>query len=375
MDTRNNIDAATGFGKFDLQLVRNGVLNVNIKVKMVVPGGMYFPNEGTYVRDWQRRINEMWSNKLTFRHPGLQRDIVARFNVQKVLAGEHFTVYIINGYDGGAGLKFAAPNSDPANVGTGNLYLALGPASNNTHTQQNAGVIGGVRQHALDNIRNPVVTATGVDFVDVTLDRNGNAWTVSAGSQATLNTFCADIMGTGVTGQPLYVHGASGLQDKANALVNCVINYIRTRGVTNQINPNAEKLSRKWKAPGTAHKATATVRVEIEDVATAYRRYFGNYVDTSHEFGHLIGLPDEYLDYSGFTNATIRDSQPNWDNLCTKWHLAQRNWHTQFNDSIMSIGTKVYPSHAATLIEALDAMTSQAPNALAANSWTLVSPT
>jgi hypothetical protein len=78
--------------------------------------------------------------------------------VQSVSAGEHFAVLITMGYDGGAGVKFAAvPQGhliDPAGVGQNGVYLALGQTSNSTFavhqaSQNMAGQMGGARTNAL----------------------------------------------------------------------------------------------------------------------------------------------------------------------------------------------------------------------------------
>jgi hypothetical protein len=385
VDTANNINAATGFGKFDLQLVRNaGLLNVIIKVRLIDPNGLLANSLGSYVSAWQKNVSQLWSNKMVLRHPGLQKDVTVRFILQSVDAGEHFAVLITMGYDGGAGVKFASMAHgrliDPAGVGNNGVYLALGQTSNLTFAAHQAstnlaGQLGGARTNALKPGLDPVVAEAGAGHVDVTLDRNGNAWTISNASRPALNGFCAVVNTPRGTAKPLlYVHSASGLQTKADALAQCVVQYVRGQGVTNQIDINPQKLRRKFSLPGTAHKTTATVRVEIESLQNAFDRRYGIYTVSAHEFGHLIGIPDEYLDYSEFSNLTIRNSQPFWDNLCNKWNLTRRAWNGQFNDSMMSIGTRIYPAHAAPIMEALSVMTSRGPNALAADNWTLVSP-
>ena len=387
MDTANNVDAATGFGKFDLQLVRNaGVLNVIIKVRFVDNNGLLAGAGGTgaYLSAWQKNISQLWSNRIVLHHPGLQRDVKVRFVLNDVNAGEHFAVQIIMGYDGGAGVKFVTAVHghliDPAGVGANGIWLALGQTSNKTFaahqtSQGVAGQLGNARTTALGAGITDVVTDAGGDHFDVMLDRNGAGWAVSAISQLALNDFCTIINTPRGSAPPLiYVHSASGLQDKADALAAAVVQYMRGRGVTNQIDVNPQKLRRKFSAPGTAHKTSATVRVEIENLQNAFDRRYGIYTVSAHEFGHLIGIPDEYLDYSGFSNLTIRNSQPTWDNLCTKWGLRRRAWNGQFNDSMMSIGTRIYPAHAATIMEALSIMTNTGGNTLPAGGWSLVEP-
>jgi hypothetical protein len=387
MDTASNIDAATGFGKFDLQLARNaGVLNVIIRVRIVDPGNqlIFAGGKGPYLSDWQKNINQLWSNKIVLRHPGLQKDVKVRFVLNDVAGGEHFAVQIIGGYDGGSGVKFVTPAqgrlADPAGVGANGIWLALGQNSNKTfaahQASQNAtGQLGNTRTAALGGGINDVVAAAGNDHFDVTLDRNGASWTIPAASQQMLDDLCVAINTPRGSAAPLiYVHSASGLQGKADALAHAVVQYMRGRGVANQIDVNPQKLRRKFSLPGSSHKTSATVRVEIESLQSAFDRRYGIYTVAAHEFGHLFGIPDEYLDYSGFSNATIRNSQPNWDKLCTKWGLRRRAWTGQFNDSMMSIGTRVYPAHAATILEALSIMTDTGGSTLLAGGWSLVEP-
>ena len=106
------------------------------------------------------------------------------------------------------------------------------------------------------------------------------------------------------------------------------------------------------------------------------KRWHSDFIVSAHEFGHCIGIPDEYLDYSGYNNLIIRNSQPTWDTLCNAAHanVALRNWHSQFNESIMSIGTTVYPAHAATMWAAVDEMTINGPNQATHGTWAVVSP-
>ncbi len=384
MESAINVNAATGFGRFDLQLARNaGVLNVIIKVRIVDPNGRLL-NPAGYLNDWQKNISQLWSNKIALRHAGLPKDVAVRFVIQSVNAGEHFAVLITGGYDGGAGVKFVSRVQghiiDPAGVGLDNVYLALGESSNLTFAahqanSNRAGQLGDARKDALKPGLDPLVADAGGDHFDVILDRNGDIWSVSAISRQALDEFCALVNTDRGAALPLlYVHSASGLQAKADALAQCVVQYMRGRGVANQIDANPQKLRRKFSAPGTAHKTTATVRVEIESLQNAFNRRYGIYTVSAHEFGHLFGIPDEYLDYSAFSNLTIRNSQPLWDNLCAKWNLTRRAWNGQFNDSIMSIGTRVYPAHAAPIIEAVSEMTAHGANALAADGWSVVGP-
>lgn len=399
--TQNNITAFTGFGQFDLQLAPihgGGLLNVNVRLRYVDVR----TNPTVPLHAWANQhaaaVTNYWNNKFRFRSAG--GDVVSvRFNVTSVTAGEHFTVRLNDGaYGSGSGLKFAHSglNGDPCNVGIGNVYLDLNDPDclpyylGNATTLQGGvinpdrmGLLMGERQRVVNAVVGNVTTrgagAAQADFFDVPLTRNvGGGWSVAVGARAGLDAFCQAVAATPAwLGQPgLVIHATSGLRDKLTEMINTVELYVRARGVTGQIGRDPTKTSRKFKMPFTAHAQTATVRVEIADTMTMVRNWQSLYCVAAHEFGHCIGLPDEYLDYSGFNNATIRQSQPRWDQLCgvNEANVPTRNWHGQFNDSMMSIGDRLYPCHAVTLWKALDDMTQNAPNSMTAQSWTVVAP-
>ena len=213
------------------------------------------------------------------------------------------------------------------------------------------------------------------DSFDIDMELNNGLWSIALASQAGLDAFCNAIATTSnVSVQPpVLIHVTSGVTDKINTLLAVVENYIRARGVREVI-PVPDKVSPRFKVPFSAHKTTHTVTLEVGSIQEMAKRYHSNYTVSAHEFGHLLGLPDEYLDYSGLNNATIRNSQPLWDTLCGQAHAALRNWHAQFNDSMMSIGTKLYPSHAVTIWEAVERMTQNGPNQATNGTWTIDHP-
>ena len=125
--------------------------------------------------------------------------------------------------------------------------------------------------------------------------------------------------------------------------------------------------------PFSGHKPTAQVQLELLDAGEMYRNVrsgmaMGDYCVSAHEFGHLFGLPDEYLDYSGYSNEAMKTSQPHWDSLCDAHEpkIAKRNWKSAFNESVMSVGTQVYKCHAVTVWEAVERVTQE--------SWKITKP-
>ena len=77
------------------------------------------------------------------------------------------------------------------------------------------------------------------------------------------------------------------------------------------------------------------------------------YTAATHEFGHCIGLPDEYRLYPGMTVVGAHDA---YDQLCT----ANGQTHPRYpekHDSIMSTGMRMYPAHYVTVLDCLQKIT------------------
>ena len=243
------------------------------------------------------------------------------------------------------------------------------------------GLLMGERQRVVNAV---VTTTTGAgaqqaDFFDVPLARNAaGVWSINAAALANLNAFCTAVAATPAwLGQPhLIIHATSGSQDKLTSMISIVESYVRARGVTGAIGRDPTKTRRNFRVPFTAHATAANVRIEIADTQAMVRNWQSLYCVAAHEFGHCIGLPDEYLDYGGFANLAIQQSQPRWNQLCSALQadVAPRDWHGQFNESMMSIGDRLYPAHAVTLWRALDDMTQLAPNLMAPHSWAVTNP-
>jgi hypothetical protein len=72
----------------------------------------------------------------------------------------------------------------------------------------------------------------------------------------------------------------------------------------------------------------------------------------AHEFGHMLGLPDEYPLSKKMRNEkqAARDS---FYELCAKFHVPQPPFDT-YSISLMSTGVQVLPAHYVTLAEAVD---------------------
>lgn len=384
--TRRNVVPITGLGGFDLTLAAapNGISILTVSVRVHVADKRLAPSTSldNYISDWRARVAEVWNDKIEFRSNAGDR-VKVRFDLQQTaaLGGCHFPVELLDGYAQSSGLKFPNPTTDPFG---GRIYLTLMDQDNleyhvaaaDTLRSGNVGMT--PRTLTLNTARQNVIGAApgGQAIFDVGLVKTGTVWNVDPACTQALNAFCDALNNTPnwLVPPPLLIHSSSGLQNKADALADAVRNYIRGRGVTAKVSTDAVKTTKRFKAPWTSSSTTARVRIEVEGIAEMYKNWKSDYVVSAHEFGHLIGLPDEYLDYSGMTNDTIRKSQPLWDNACNLANVPPRNWHGQGNDSSMSLGRRLYPAHAATIFVALDSLTQDIPNNMPAASWSVVSP-
>ena len=84
-----------------------------------------------------------------------------------------------------------------------------------------------------------------------------------------------------------------------------------------------------------------------------------------HEFGHAIGLPDEY---KNITTGKLGDKQTAFINLAAAAGVAPPYQWGDMTSSLMSSGVDVLPRHYLTFWEALGQMTS--PD-ITRNEWSI----
>jgi hypothetical protein len=385
-----NCAPTLGWGGFDLAVNPPAGLQVRIRCFFdVEPALAGQVNVDNYLNAWQLAVSALWDNKIKLRSAAPPNEVLSvTFHLSRAatLAGAHFPIRIKSGgYAAGAGLYFPDPNL----FGGNRMYLKLGTLDNQTWLQGSAANIAagvpGARalmfmgQHDRVTQALPGYGMPGFhNAFDITMNLNGGAWSVAPADQANLNALCAELAATPPwLPQPaVRISASSGVQTKVTSITQGVRNYMMARGVDNvSIDPNPILTAKKLRNPFRAAHTTKTVTIEVLPVPEMVRRCRGGQavadnVVSAHEFGHLLGLPDEYLDYGVHMggSATMVNSQPAWDTLCGQHAPAipARNWHDAYNDSMMSVGTTIYKAHAITLWDCLRTASGQA--------WTITGP-
>jgi hypothetical protein len=257
-------------------------------------------------------------------------------------------------------LLHATDNDEYDNINPPNL---LNPAS--LFGMSRGGVLHSEREKVAE-ILAPVST--------VNLDRTtAGGWTVSRGSQAALTTFARNLVRVGnlMPKYPLTISASSGAAGKADAMVAAVLAFLRSKGADPArypINTDATKTKAKLKLPFSGHKQTASVNILLADevdVGVAGNWQY-RYKVSSHEFGHCLGLPDEYTTYP--PGGVAGNVHTEWKALCARASVAP-NPYPVFNSSIMSCGWVTFPCHFVTVWDALVKLTNRHPYNIGAADW------
>ena len=93
------------------------------------------------------------------------------------------------------------------------------------------------------------------------------------------------------------------------------------------------------------------VRIAPEPLPTVIAK--SDYVVAAHEFGHCLGLPDEYRLYTGMS---IEAAHAQYKQLCLNAGVSCQRFPVM-SDSIMSCGRRIYKSHYITILDCLQKIT------------------
>ncbi len=384
-----NCQPTLGWGGFDLFVDPPGRLEVRINVYFEVEPAVGPVDLDDFLFDWQQAVSDKWDDKIRIRSnapPNEDLSVVFRMRRVNALGNAHFPVLIkAGGYAAGAGLYFPTPGL----FGGNRMHLKLGMLDNLTWLQGSdanirAGVPGARALMFMDQRDRVLQSLPGhgmpgfANTLDITMNLNGGVWSVAPGDQPDLDALCQALAGTPPwLPQPaVKISASSGKQGKIDTITNNVRNYMMLHGVNNvSIDRNPILTGKRFRMPFTAHNTTKAVTIEVLPVPEMVKRTragqaVADNVVSAHEFGHLLGLPDEYLNYGVHMagSAIMVNSQPAWDLLCGQHVPAVpvRAWNDAYNDSMMSVGTTIYRAHAITIWDCLGTASGQG--------WTITRP-
>lgn len=417
---KNHIPS-TGMGRFDAEYFHDrDELAITVRPYfefcqtvaggIATPGGWVKADEDKFVDDFRQQSVAAWSGKYSFvcTKPGFTEmradvviDVVREMDPAK--AHFHHRIQKNKGMITGIGRE---QNDDPANINVGNF--AEQDAPERPHDSKTT--CGGIASHDVGRLQD-LALAHHVNPITFT---GGSRVNIDAGSKQRLDAFVAAVKRTERPGSvpvPLMVTGKSNRrealqrgnagQDRANA----VKAYLDGKGLRNT--PCETRLfddvvaaqeavykSKKSKLSKDAEKEKLDplkARQDHREVELDVKEDFvwngDPYSILAHEFGHMLGNPDEYFQYG---SAAVRDAKvrqlqqsgnPEDLHLATKIAaqtvsgneshssaqegmvaLAERSGqelpeYGPKTSSIMSAGADVLPVHYAPLWEALSLIT------------------
>lgn len=373
----DNYIPSTGIGKFDAKYFpASGIMPVTVKVHFNfvqadnTPGlverlrrralgqstSQYFWTDAekeTYRNDFVNRVQARWSNQHTIR---ATKPCWTEFYAIPIVtpvatdtaAGAHFNVTVHKSSGPGIDYKSAVNNEhllNPKMQPTADFWQS----DNREEPDFNSKSVATTERRRIEGAlasaaASPVLFAKDKDEL-------------SASAQAALDTFGAALKDANPSAPmiPLTVTGfasaegqAAHNQALADKRAKKVTAVLRSRGAR-------QPLSSPAKAPlGAANDASAR-KVEITADHTFETTYAGSrYSVSEHEFGHMLGNPDEYSNAKAGT--PLGNVQTAYNGLVTSAGLSVPTFGED-TSSQMSNGVDVLPRHYTTLWEALGRMT------------------
>lgn len=355
-----NYIPSTNIGKFDASYNdSNGKYTITINFKTsYVDGTEKWKNQkekDDFRDEFFRLAKSTWEGKFQFKGTsGAHKDKIAvpEFILGAVNNNEDFELNVKAGPGGSAligGIKLQLHGTDNS------TYEEIKPAAShgNSLSSSEPRILMEYATH-----QEPILQAVG----DLTLTRpsgTSNTWTLDVASSGKLNTFAAATANFKAVEPrfPLIITIGTGLSSKFQNVSNAIQTYLNGQNCTYPIQFIHNNTGKFGKTKG---KTTITVSSGYKTQPNDFLDYWKNsgwlhtYCVSPHEFGHCIGLPDEYTTYDSM--ARIRNAHQDWENLCLNAGVSH-NPYVKLNYSIMSNGVLFAPCHAVTLWERLEAIT------------------
>jgi hypothetical protein len=214
----------------------------------------------------------------------------------------------------------------------------------------------------------------------ITMKKKGTNWRVDPVDQMKVQQFAVDLAALGhlATKIPITIQASSGATGKARDLVDAIVASLQKYGINPGLyairtNPQKTAATHDW--AWTGHKDAATVTVTVQDELLAnLNAWHYAYRVADHEFGHLLGIPDEYMIY----NPTLRigSAHREWVKLCRNAAVVpnkfpDREGQNIYNSSLMSAGWITAACHYVTIWDALCGLTGGARYNVLPDQWVI----
>jgi outer membrane protein OmpA-like peptidoglycan-associated protein len=381
----NNIPS-TGIGKFDARYFPSaGLMPVSVKIHFDfvqadnTPGfsermrrllrgqsnAMFFwsdAEKSTYVSEFVARVTARWSNQHTIR--SIKPCWTEFFAIPVVTpvqhadkGSAHFAVTVHKSAGPGIDYKSAVNNEhllNPARQPTADFWQS----DNREDPNFNSASVATTERQRLETAlttaaASPVQFAQGAD--------NAPA------SRAALQAFAAAANQANPSAPMVPINIDGFASPEGNPADNTDLSRRRAEHVANVLRGTGmrQPLRVTPRGPVGAPNEAASRRVDVV-VDTAFEATYASnrYSVSEHEFGHMLGNPDEY---SNTTTGPLAGVQTRYDGLVSSAGLSAVTYG-QNTSSQMSAGVDVLPRHYVTLWEALGRMTSPT---LAQADWSL----